>query len=194
MDVKLLGPSSLRPRRGVVTRGSVGEAVWFTVCRVQAEETRVSDHNAQEGIENLSDRLLLHLPLSTGSSQAGAEGGGSGGEQRDLEWARLHLECCGNPRLSWVGQEGIRLPSGLSTEGLPVGIVSLGLTEGPQPVFGRGVGGVPSRAGKLRGTHGRKEARKRGWWDRLQPGQRAVVESEAAKLGLRRRNTRDRDP
>lgn len=74
MDVKLLGPSSLRPRRGVVTRGS-GEAVWFTVCRVQAEETRVSDHNAQEGIENLSDRLLLHLPLSTGSSQAGAEGG-----------------------------------------------------------------------------------------------------------------------
>lgn len=84
MNVKLLGPSSLRTRRGVVTRGSVGEAVWFTVCRVQAEETRVSDHNAQEGIENLSDRLLLHLPLSTGSSLAGAEGGAAVGSSVTL--------------------------------------------------------------------------------------------------------------
>lgn len=190
MDGKLPGPSSLRPRQGVFTRGSVARLCGLQ-CAVQGEETTVSDHKAQEGIKNLSDRLLLHLPLSTGSSQAG---GTSGWEQRDLEWARLHLECCRNPCLSWVGQEEIRLPSGLSTEGLPVGIASLGLTEGPQLVFGWGVGGKPSRAGKLRGTHGREEARRRGWWATPQPGQRAVVKRGFARLELRRRDTRDRDP
>ena len=137
----------------------MGEPVWFTVCRVQAEESTVSDHNAQEGIENLSDRLLLHLPLSKGSSQAG---GPADGSSVTLSGPRLHLECCGNPRLSWVDQEGIRLPSGLSTEGLPVGIASPGLTKGPQLVFGRGVGGKPSWAGQLWGIHGREEARRRG--------------------------------
>lgn len=79
-------------------------------------------------------------------------------------------------------------------EGLPIGITSLELTEGPQLVFGRGVGGKPSRAGKLQEIHGREKARRRGWWARLQPGHRAVVESGVARLGLRRRDTRERDP
>lgn len=106
-------------QNGKPRSGEMGEAVWFALYKVQGEGTRVSDHSAQEGIGLLSDQL--HLPPSTppfpsvGSSQPG---GASGREQ----WPpaeRLHLECCRNPCLSSVGQEGIRLPSALSTEGLP---------------------------------------------------------------------------
>lgn len=121
MGDKFQGHSSLRPKQGVIIRLANQEGVqWVRLCglhcRVQGEGIRVSDYSVQEGTETLSDRPLLHLPLSVGSSQAG---GASSSEQSDLEWARLPLECCGNPCLSWVGQEGIGLPSGLSTEGLP---------------------------------------------------------------------------